>query len=176
MAGEPEDYFHKVSENLWRLMADRLLTTDQLAERSRVDKRTIRAILDRRNRPRPRTIGRLAEALGVPTGELLVEPARRTYRSTFDQATNPLVEQVIESHPEVFAQWTDADYEELHSRMGTGGALTADGALEAARTMNAKRELHEKLEVLLETGQAEVIAGIVELMYAKEVGGVDGAS
>lgn len=165
MAKEAEAHLHKVSDNLWRLMAGQRLTTEQLAEKSGVDKRTIKGILDRTKKPQPRTIGRLAEGLGVPTGELFVEPAQRTYRSQFDQDTNPLVEEVIETHPQVFADWTGSDYDELHSRMGTGGPLTAEGALSAARRMNAKRALHEKLDVLLETNQAEVIAGIVELMY-----------
>jgi hypothetical protein len=105
----------------------------------------------------------------VPTDELFREPAQREYRSSFDRDTNPVVEQVIETCPGVFAGWTTSDYDELHSRMGTGGPLTAEGALAAARQMNAKRELHEKLTVLLESSQAEVIAGIVELMYRKAV-------
>ena len=75
----------------------------------------------------------------------------------------------MEAHPEIFADWTESDYDELHSRVGTGGPLTAEGALAAARQMNARRELHDKLDVLLESSQAEVIAGIVELMHQKVV-------
>jgi transcriptional regulator with XRE-family HTH domain len=153
--------------NLQRLMADQGLTTEQVAETSALDKRTVMGILHGTKKAQPRTIGRLAAGLGVPTEELLAEPAQRTYRSKFDQDTNPVVERVIESHPEVFAGWTAWDYDELHSRMGTGGPLTAEGALAAAQQMNAKRELHEKLSVLLESSEAEVIAGIVELMYQK---------
>jgi len=169
MAKEAEAYLHKVSDNLWRLMADQRLTTEQLAEKSGVDKRTIKGILDRAKKPQPRTIGRLAEGLGVATDELFVEPAQRTYRGQFDQDTNPVVDEVIETHPDVFADWSGSDYDELHSRMGTGGPLTAEGALSAARRMNAKRELHEKLSVLLESSQADVIAGIVDVMYQKIV-------
>ena len=165
MDKEAEAYLHKVSDNLCRLMADKRLTTEQLAEKSGVDKRTIKGILDCTKKPQPRTIGRLAEGLGVPTDELFLEAAQRAYRSQFDQDTNPLVEGVIETHPQVFADWTGSDYDELHSRMGTGGPLTAEGALSAASRMNAKRALHEKLDVLLETSQAEVIAGIVEAVY-----------
>ncbi len=169
MAKEAEAYLHKVSDNLWRLMADQRLTTEQLAEKSGVDKRTIKGILDRTKKPQPRTIGRLAQGLGVATDELFVEPAQRTYRSQFDQDTNPVVDEVIETHPDVFADWTGSDYDELHSRMGTGGPLTAEGALEAARRMNAKRTLHEKLSVLLESSQADVVAGIVDVIYQKVV-------
>lgn len=169
MANKAETYLQKVSENLRRLMADQCLTTEQLSEQSGVDKRTIQGILDRSKKPQPRTIGRLAQGLGVTTDELFVEPAQRTYRGQFDHATNPVVDDVIQAHPDVFAGWTGSDYDELHSRMGTGGPLTAEGTLEAARQMNAKRTLHEKLSVLLESSQADMIADIVDAIYRRVV-------
>ena len=170
MAKKPEDHLQKnVGYNLQRLMAEQGLTTEQVADKSGLDKRTVMGILHGKKKAQPRTIGRLAKGLGVDPDELLREPARRTYRSTFDRHTNPVVEEVIETHPQVFADWTGSDYDELHSRVGTGGPLTAEGALEAARQMNAKRELHEKLTVLLESSQAQLIAGIVELAYQKVV-------
>jgi hypothetical protein len=33
--------------------------------------------------------------------------------------------------------------------------------------MNHKRELHEKLDLLLESSQAEVVSGMVELLYTQ---------
>ncbi|HUT09396.1 MAG TPA: hypothetical protein VMY42_02780 [Thermoguttaceae bacterium] len=77
--------------------------------------------------------------------------------------TNPAVDEAVAEHPEFFAGWTEADFDELYSRVGTGGGLTVEGALEAARWMNRKRELHEKLDVLLESGLGELVAGMVEL-------------
>lgn len=166
MADCVDDSLRKTGGNLRRLMADRGLTTDQVAESAGVDKRTIQGMLDGRKRPHPRTINRLAKGLGVPVDEFFVDPAQLLYRC-FDRHTNPVVEEVIEAHPKLFTGWTVADFDELHSRVGAGGPLTAEGALAAAREMNAKRELHEKLALLLESSQAEVIAGIVELMYQK---------
>jgi len=149
-------------------MAELGLTTEQVAARSQVDKRTIHGILDGSKRPQPRTIGRLAKGLGVSTDEFFFEPAQLLYRH-FDRDTNPLIDEAVETHPEIFAGWTDAEYHELQSRFGAGGALTAEGALAAAREMNGKRVLHEKLAVLLESSQSEVIAGIVELLHRKAV-------
>ena len=170
MGEKTEDALPKnLGYNLQRLMADQGLTVEQVAEGSGLDKRTVMGILHGRKKAQPRTIGRLARGLGVATSELLRQPAQLEYRSRFDRDTNPLVDQAMEAHPTVFAGWTDSDYDELHSRMGTGGPLTAEGALEAARQMNVKRGLHEKLTVLLESSQADVIAGIVELMYGKAV-------
>jgi len=168
MADCPEDSLRRTGDNLRRLMADLALTTEQVAEKSGVDKRTVKGILDGTKRPQPRTIGRLAKGLGVSSDEFFVDPAQLLYRR-FDRDTNPAVREAIETHPNIFAGWTMADFDELHSRFGTGGPLTVDGALAAAREMNTKRDLHEKLAVLLESSQAEVIAGIVELLYQKAV-------
>lgn len=158
----------RTGENLRRLMAELELTTEQVATKSRVDKRTIHGILDGSKRPQPRTIGRLAKGLGVSTDEFFFEPAQLLYRN-FDRDTNPLIDEAVQTHPEIFAGWTNAEYDELQSRFGAGGPLTAEGALAAAREMNGKRELHEKFAVLLESSQSEVIAGIVELLHQKAV-------
>jgi len=173
MADWTDDTLRKTGDNLRRLMADLGLTTEQVAQKSGVDKRTIRGILDGTNRPQLRTIGRLAKGLGVSSDEFFVDPTQLLYRR-FDRDTNPVVKEAIDSHPETFAGWTVADFDELHSRFGTGGPLTIDGALAAARQMNSKRELHDKLAVLLESSQAEVIAGIVELLYRKIIEGKAG--
>lgn len=168
MADGKEDSRRKTGENLRRLMADSGLTTEQLSAGSQVDKRTINGILDGSKRPQPRTLKRLAKGLGVSTNEFFFEPTQLLYRH-FDRATNPLIDEAVDTHPKIFADWTEAEFDELQSRFGTGGPLTAEGALTAAREMNGKRLLHEKLAVLLESSQSEVIAGIIELLYRKAV-------
>jgi len=151
-------------DNLRRLMAGRSLTIEQVVDKSGLDKRTIKGILDGTNKPQPRTIGRLADGLGVPADEFFVDPAQLLYRR-FDRQTNPVVEQVVETHPELFAAWSVTDFDELHSRVGTGGPLTAEGALTAVRQMNSNRRLHEKLATLLESSHAELARRMLELLY-----------
>jgi len=151
-------------ENLSRLMAGRGLSILQVAERTGLDERTIRGTLDGTSKPHAQTLHRLAKGLGVPTDEFFLTPSQLLYRR-FDRRTNPVVEQVIETHPELFTDWTKADFDELHSHMGSGGALTFEGALRAARGMNRKRELHDKLDLLLESSHAEAISGIVDVLY-----------
>lgn len=158
----------RTGENLLRLMAELGLSIHETAEKTGLDERTLRAILRGSNRPHPRTLHRLAEGLSVRVDEFFVDPAQLLYRR-FDQQTNPLVEEVIQQNREVFADWTEADFDELHSRMGSGGALTRNGTLEAAEEMNRKRQLHEKLSLLLESSQAELIGGIIEVAYDQAV-------
>lgn len=55
---------------LARLMAERQLTQAELAGRIGVGQSAIAMLLKRRCRPQRRTIGKLAEALGVPVEEL----------------------------------------------------------------------------------------------------------
>jgi transcriptional regulator with XRE-family HTH domain len=158
-------------QNLSRLMAAGGLSIRRLAQQSGLDERTIRGILSGANRPHAETLHRLADGLGVNVDELFVDPAQLLYRR-FDRQTNPLVAEVMEAHGELFHGWTEADFDELHSRVGMGGPLTADGALAAVGQMNRKRELHEKLDLLLETSHAELAAGILKVLYDNVV--VDG--
>ena len=155
-------------ENLLRLMAVRGLTMCGVAEQTGLHVRTVRGILRGDKKPHAQTLHRLAEGLGVAVDEFFVDPAQLLYRR-FDRQTNPVVAEVIENHRELFHGWSEADFDELHSRVGAGGALTVEGALAAARQMNRRRELHAKLDLLLESSQAEVAAGILNVLYEKVV-------
>ena len=155
-------------ENLLRLMALAELSMGDVAKRTGLDERTIRAIARGTHKPHARTLHRLAEGLGVSVDEFFVDPAQLLYRR-FDRQTNPLVEELVQSEPGLFEGWREADFSELHSRVGTGGPLTLEGAAAAVRAMNRKREIHDRLDVLLETGQAATIGGIIDLMYDQVV-------
>lgn len=159
--------------NLRRLIAHQGLTTSQVAARTGLDSRTIRAVLSGSAKPHLRTIHRLAEGLGVSSDEFYVEPSQLAYRQ-FDRQTNPLAEEVIQEHPELFEDWTIADFDELHSRFGAGGAMTRDGVLAAAKAMNERRIVFEKLAVLLESSHAELARTMIELLYQQAVVRSDG--
>ncbi|NQT36216.1 MAG: helix-turn-helix transcriptional regulator [Planctomycetes bacterium] len=156
------------ASNLWRLMAQRDLTAKQVVARTGLDERTIKGIVNGTNKPHARTIHRLAKGLGISVDELLLDPAVLRHRQ-FDRQTNPVVAEVIDAQAALFDGWTDADFDELHSRFGHGGPLTAEGTVATVKEMNQHRRLHEKLALLLESSQAEVIGGILELMYEKVV-------
>ena len=138
----------------------------RLAEQSGLDERTIRGILRGGHTPHAETLRRLAQGLGVAVDELFVEPAQLLYRR-FDRQSNPLVAEVVAEHKRLFKGWTEADFDELHSRVGTGGALTVEGTLAAARAMNRKRQLHDRLDLLLESSHAEIVAGILDVLYER---------
>ena len=155
-------------ENLLRLMAAQGLTLCRVAERTGLHVRTIRGILRGDKKPHARTLRRLAEGLGVAVDEIFVDPAQLLYRR-FDRQTNPVVAELVEDRRELFSGWTETDFQELHSRVGAGGALTVEGALAAVEQMNRKRELHAKLDLVLESSQAEIAAGILNVLYEKVV-------
>jgi transcriptional regulator with XRE-family HTH domain len=154
--------------NLARLLAAAGLSSEQAAEKTRLDKRTIRAILNGTHRPHARTLQRLAEGLQVSVDELFLDPSRLIYRR-FDRHSNPVIEEILEEHRELFEGWGEADFDELHSRVGTGGPLLREGALAAVRDMNRKRELLDKVSLLLETSHAELLCAIIELYFEKLV-------
>lgn len=153
-------------DNLQRLMAAAGMSIRQVAQSTGLDKRTIRGILNGVKKPHTRTLHRLAAGLGISVDELFIDPAQLLYRS-FDRLTNPMVDEVLENHRELFQGWTQADFDELSSRVGLGGPLTMEGALAAVRLMNRKRDLHGKLDLLLESSQSEVAAEILDVLYEK---------
>ena len=152
--------------NLRRLLARFGLTIEELAERTGLDRRTIMGVADGSSSPHSRTISRLAKGLDVSADEFFLDPNRLAYRQ-FDSQTNPIVEEALQSHAELFDGWTEAEFDELHSRFGAGGALTLDGALVVVRQMNDSRRMHEKLAMLLESSQAKLIRAIVEVLYSQ---------
>ncbi len=58
------------AERLSRLMAERQMTQAELARRIGVGQSAVSMLLSRKCRPQPRTVGKIAEALGVAVEEL----------------------------------------------------------------------------------------------------------
>jgi transcriptional regulator with XRE-family HTH domain len=154
--------------NLRRLMAREGLTFSQLVRCTRLNHRTLKELLAGQRRPQSRTLHWVAISLNVPVEELFQDPALLRHR-IFDRRTNPAVDEVIASHPQIFHGWTPAEFDELYSRFGTGGALTPQGALDAARATNRRRELLAKATFLLETSEAELLESMLELLYRRAV-------
>lgn len=147
---------------------------DELVRRAGVSRSALAKLeADRTARPRPGTLRRIAKALDVPL-ELLLGPAGQatpTLRPSarqareFDRQTNPLVEQIAVECPALFRNWTQADWDELYSEFGVGGSLTREGVVARASSINSRRELIQKVQIVLETDLAEALAGIVDLFY-----------
>lgn len=154
--------------NLHRLIAEQGLTLREVSDRTGVDERTLKAILKGDNRPQPRTLHRLAEGLGVAIEEFFQDPALLARRA-FDRQTNPAVDEVIQDFPDLFAGWHQADYDELYSRFGHGGALTPDGARQVVEAMNAHREVHRQVAMLLESDDSQLLTEFVAMLYKRNV-------
>lgn len=159
----------ELAGNLRRLLACRGMTLAELAEASKLDERTIRSLLAGRSaRPHARTLFRLAEGLGVAVGELFRNPALEARRQ-FDRGTNPVIEEIVEEHPQLLADWCAAELEELYSHFGDGGSLTREGALATVAAINRKRAIQAKVALLLETGEADVLVGVIDVLYRRVV-------
>lgn len=155
-----------VADNVRRLMARDGLTYVDVVEATGLDERTIRGLVRGTNRPHARTLHRLAAGLGVPVDEIFRESVVDSQQQ-FDRVSNPHLENVVGTHPEVFADWTNAEFVELASRVGTGGQLTESGALAAARAMNKKRTVMNQVAVIFETHERELLADLVEIIYRR---------
>jgi transcriptional regulator with XRE-family HTH domain len=155
-----------IATNLRRLMAREGLTYDDVVAASGLDERTIRGLARGTNNPHARTLHKLAAGLGVVMDELF-RPIGFASPREFDRATNGLVEGVVAARPELFTDWTESDFDELYSRFGTGGALAEEGIAAAAEAQNAKRALWTQISVILETGDGELLAQFVEMLYRR---------
>lgn len=155
-----------VGFNLRRLMARHGMTLDELVEASRLDHRTITAILQGEKRPHARTLHKLAAGLGVDCDELFRDRSLLNRRA-FDEATNPLVREVVHDHPHWFRGWSTAHFDQLVSQFGAGGPLTREGVEAAVERINRQREVQRKVAVLMETSEAELVAELVEALYRR---------
>ena len=150
--------------NLRRLMAREGITLDEVVERSGLDQRTVKRILSHTTTPHARTLHQLAVGLGVSADEFFQDPSLLTHR-LFDRETNPQVEQATADHPEWFENWTEADFDELYSRFGTGGAMGAEMVSDTVEAMNRHRMVHQKVALILESSEAEFLVELVQLLY-----------
>jgi transcriptional regulator with XRE-family HTH domain len=157
---------HTIATNVRRLMARDGLTYSDVVEATGLDERTIRGLVRGFNKPHARTLHKVAQGLGIPIDELFQQSSYSPQRS-FDRATNPLVDGVVHSHQSVFRAWSAADFDELYSHFGTGGPLNETGVLAAAEAINTKRSLLRQVCVLLESGEAELLADFVKLLYRR---------
>jgi transcriptional regulator with XRE-family HTH domain len=152
--------------NLHRLMAREGLTLAELGRRSKLNHFTLKRILKGNRRPQARTLHRLAASLNVPVEELYQDPALLRHR-LFDRYTNPVVDELVRASPRLFHGWSSAEFGELYSRFGTGGSLTLEGAHDAVRSMNRRRELLAKVTLLWETGDVELLETMIEVLYRR---------
>lgn len=147
----------------------------ELARRADVSRTTLYHLrLGKIRRPRISTLTALAEAFELPLERFLwgqpepPPPAAATpsgESQVFDRSTNRAVQQVHGNHPQLFAHWTDREWEELYSTFGVGGALNEEGVIANARQINESRRTRRQLDVILETHLREVAARMIESLY-----------
>ncbi|TWT63145.1 helix-turn-helix domain-containing protein [Rubinisphaera italica] len=86
-------------------------------------------------------------------------------RRLFDRQSNWAIQEVCQNHPELFADWSDEQWDELFSTFGVGGELNETGVLQQAEAINAKRETIYQLQVVLETHLADAARNVIRSLY-----------
>jgi transcriptional regulator with XRE-family HTH domain len=155
-----------VAINVRRHMARAGLTFEDIVTATELDERTVRGIVRGTKNPHARTLHKLAHGLGVTVDDLF-QPAGLHSARQFDRVTNSLVSSFVTAHPEMFQNWSDAEFDELYSRFGTGGQLTEAGIAAAAQATNTKRDVWRQVSVILESGEAKLLTEFVDLLYGR---------
>ena len=101
-----------------------------------------------------------------PATSRFQDPSLLAHR-LFDRDTNPVVDEVVIQQPDCSWAGRSADFDELYSRFGIGGGLTCEGTIDAVRSMNHHREIHRQVALLLESGEAELLSAIVQVLYQR---------
>jgi len=155
-----------IATNLRRHMAQAGLTFEEVVSATELDERTVRGLARGTTNPHSKTLHKLAQGLGLEIGDLFRSPGLHTPRQ-FDRATNTFVREVVTANTGTFQNWSEADFDELFSRFGTGGQLTEEGVLAAAEEMNEKRDLWRQVSVIMESGEAKLLTDFVDLLYRR---------
>lgn len=142
------------------------LTFGDVVSATGLDERTVRGLVRGKNNPHARTLHKFVSGLGLAIEELF-QPVVRSPRQAFDRSTNPLVSAVVGARSELFSDWGDADFDELFSQFGAGGALNEQGVVAAAEAINHKRLVLRKVAVILESSESELLADFVKLLYRR---------
>jgi transcriptional regulator with XRE-family HTH domain len=147
-------------------MARAGLTFEDVVTATELDERTVRGIVRGTKNPHARTLHKLAHGLGVTVDDLFQRAGLQSARQ-FDRVTNSLVTSFVASYPDMFQNWSDAEFDELYSRFGTGGQLTEAGIAAAAQATNTKRDVWRQVSVILESGEAKLLTEFIDLLYGR---------
>lgn len=152
--------------NLRRIMVKLNMGVADVVNVTKLDRRTVQGILDGDNKQHTKTLRKLTDGLGIDSDELFV-PIGATPDARFDFETNPVVAEVQEEQPTLFAGWTAHDFADLCSHRGHGGALTREGVIDTAKRMNTNRRTLDRAATILETDQGEMLTAVVNAIYRK---------
>ena len=157
-----------VADNIRRLMVQSGMTVRDVVAATGIHARTIQALMSGDQKPHAKTLHKLAEGLGVSTHEIILD-LPQTDAAQFDWGTNPIVQEIVAEEPNLFAHWSAGELEELASRFGTGGELTRDGVRIAIEAMESRRSVLDKVVVLLESDQSDLLAEFVDMLYRRAI-------
>ena len=108
----------------------------------------------------------------APSGSLSVlhslfeqNPTYDSLTKQFDRQSNWIVQEVCEQSPELFADWSEEEWDELFSSFGVGGELNEHGVRVQADAINKKRNTIYQLQVVLETHLADAARNIIHSLY-----------
>jgi transcriptional regulator with XRE-family HTH domain len=163
---------------LRRLRLQRGWNVEELARQAGVSRTTMYLLeTGKTAMPRAKTLQQIAATLGVEVEELAPEWASalsahddeasrsRSYDRAINKSLNGLVDRVFQASPQLFGDWSQADWDELYSTYGVRGALTEEGISAAAEQINRKRTICHQLQVVLETEHAETAARVIQALY-----------
>jgi hypothetical protein len=167
-----------------RLVDERGWNHGDFARAARLNRHTVRQILDPggQRRLRTSTISSCAKALGLTVNELRTQPLEKLLprmvegaaggaddlvRRMYDQATQPELRSWMERNPDRARQLAEEEMDELLSLQGTGGPLTAFGVEAFVQRIERRRKLVQQIHAIAGTEYLELLEQLVGLLFEK---------
>jgi hypothetical protein len=178
-----EDSSHDKSRSLHQERADRFrlnftgllrrrsLSVEQFCATTQLPRKAVNRWLHRgANRLETGTLTKLSTYFSIdpPSAWFKTDLLREngpTHVNPIDLQTNPAIARVRQEKPELFYNFTQAEWQEIYSLRGTGGELTTEGVEISAIWIAEKREARRKFEALLETSKRESLMLIIDAFY-----------
>lgn len=104
--------------------------------------------------------------LEKPVGEIRSIKTTPKYRQwlnrQLNRQTNPAIDEVHEDHPEMFAEFSEDEWDELRSIRGQGGAMTRPKVIREVEKINENRNVRSNFDMLManDSVREELIAWI----------------
>jgi hypothetical protein len=166
-----------------RLVEERGWNQEEFARIARLNRHTVRHILQRNGQRRLRnaTVSACARALGLSVNDLRATPLEKLLprmsdshpaatgrlRRLYEQASQPELTAWIERNPERARQLTEAEVDELLGLQGEGSPLSTFGVEGYVTRLERRRRLVEQVQVICGTEYLELLEQMIGLLYEK---------
>lgn len=184
MEGQSEPGTRDLAQKIARLVQERGWNREEFARIARLNRHTVRDILqpEPSRQLRNSTVSACARALGLSVSDLSELPLERLLprmrdphsgngadgvRRLYDHATHPELLSWMERNPDRASRLTGEEVDELLALQGPGGPLAALGVEGFVARLERRRRVLRQVQAVAGTEYLDLLEQLVALLYEK---------